>query len=129
MASSPLNKLLIIIVFIFLSSPAFLSSLTSSPTISSLQQLSPEIAPLLPSPGKALPSDDGAGTIPSSPSPPDPDPSDDSSYPDPLAFAPLASPPVSSPAPPSYPSVGMLLLSIIISSASLRLRALVAALL
>ncbi|AED92599.1 Classical arabinogalactan protein 25 [Arabidopsis thaliana] len=112
MAFSFLNKLLIIFIFIFIS----LSS--SSPTISLVQQLSPEIAPLLPSPGDALPSDDGSGTIPSSPSPPDPD-TNDGSYPDPLAFSPFASPPVSSPSPPpSLPSAGVLLISLIISSAS-----------
>ncbi|KAL1195630.1 Classical arabinogalactan protein 25 [Cardamine amara subsp. amara] len=124
MASSFLSKLLIIIIFfISLSSSSISSSLPSSPTISPFQQLSPEIAPLLPSPGDALPSDDGTGTIPSSPSPPDPD-TNDGSYPDPVAFAPFASPPVSSPAPPPShpPPAGVLLLSVIVSSASLRLR-------
>ncbi|KFK27520.1 hypothetical protein AALP_AA8G393900 [Arabis alpina] len=111
MVSSFLNKLLIIIIFFF----SLSSSLPSSPTISPFDQISPEIAPLLPSPGGAdLPS--GSGTIPSSPSPPDPDTSDDS-FPDPLAFAPFASPPVSSPAPPppTRPPVGVLLLSVIVS--------------
>lgn len=120
MASSFLNKLLIVIIFfISLSFPSLSSSLPSSPTISPFDQLSPEIAPLLPSPGAAdLPS--GAGTIPSSPSPPDPDTSDDS-FPDPLAFPPFTSPPVSSlaPPPPSRPPAGVLLLSVIVS---LRLR-------
>ncbi|CAG7910926.1 hypothetical protein BRARA_J01701 [Brassica rapa] len=118
--SSFLNKLLIIILFISLSSLSSLSSsLPSTPTISPpFQELSPEIAPLLPSPGDALPSGAGAGTIPSSPSPPDPDTSDGSSYPDP-AFAPFASPPVSSPAPPSHPLTGVVLLFLIVSSASL----------
>ncbi|KAG7555734.1 hypothetical protein ISN44_As11g018410 [Arabidopsis suecica] len=118
MAFSFLKTFLIIIfIFISLSFPC----LSSSPTISSFQQLSPEIAPLLPSPGDALPSDDGSGTIPSSPSPPDPD-TNDGSYPDPLAFAPFASPPFSSPSPPSHPPVGVLLLTVIFSSASLGLR-------
>ncbi|KAG7551142.1 hypothetical protein ISN45_Aa06g018430 [Arabidopsis thaliana x Arabidopsis arenosa] len=118
MAFSFLKTFLIFIfIFISLSFPC----LSSSPTISSFQQLSPEIAPLLPSPGDALPSDDGSGTIPSSPSPPDPD-TNDGSYPDPLAFAPFASPPVSSPSPPSHPPAGILLLTVIFSSTSLRLR-------
>ncbi|CAH8392021.1 unnamed protein product [Eruca vesicaria subsp. sativa] len=126
MASSLLNKPLIIILFISLSSLSSLSSsLPSTPTISPFQELSPEIAPLLPSPGDALPSGTGAGTIPSSPSPPDPDTSDASSYPDP-AFAPFASPPVSSPAPPSHPPAGVLLLLPLLSSALLRLRGVVA---
>ncbi|KAF8094566.1 hypothetical protein N665_0359s0010 [Sinapis alba] len=119
MDSSLINKLLIIILFISLSSLSSLSStLPSTPTISPFQELSPEIAPLLPSPRDALPSGNGAGTIPSSPSPPDPETSDGSSYPDP-AFAPFASPPVSSPAPPSHPPSGVLLLFLIVSSASL----------
>lgn len=113
-------KTFLIIIFISLLSPCLSSSLPSSPTISPFQQLSPEIAPLLPSPGDALPSGDGGGTIPSSPSPPDPD-TNDGSYPDPFAFAPFASPPPSSPAPPSQPPAVVLLLSIIVSSASLRL--------
>ncbi|XP_018443965.2 classical arabinogalactan protein 25 [Raphanus sativus] len=122
MASSFLNKLLIIILFTSLSSlSSHSSSLPSTPTISPFQELSPEIAPLLPSPGDALPSGAGADTIPSSPSPPDPDTSYGSSYPDP-AFAPFASPPVSSPAPPSYPPTGVVLLFLVVSSASLRLR-------
>ncbi|XP_010524766.1 PREDICTED: classical arabinogalactan protein 25-like [Tarenaya hassleriana] len=76
------------------------TAIPSSPTISPFEQLSPEIAPLLPSPGGAHPSADGSSavpTIPSSPSPPDPD--TDLADPDP-AFAPAASPPASSPAPP-----------------------------
>ncbi|ESQ41874.1 hypothetical protein EUTSA_v10015003mg [Eutrema salsugineum] len=128
MASSYLNKLLIINIFFFISlcSPSSLSSsLPSSQTISPFQQLSPEIAPLLPSPGDNLPSDDGAGTIPSSPSPPDPDTNGDSSHPDPLAFAPFASPPVSSTAPPSHFAAGVLLISVVVSSASLRLRGII----
>ncbi|CAH8271533.1 unnamed protein product [Arabidopsis lyrata] len=121
MAFSFLKTFLIIIfIFISLSFPC----LSSSPTISSFQELSPEIAPLLPSPGDALPSDDGSGTIPSSPSPPDPD-TNDGSYPDPLAFAPFASPPFSSPSPPSHPPVGVLLLTVIFSSASLGLRSVI----
>ncbi|XP_010420649.1 PREDICTED: classical arabinogalactan protein 25-like [Camelina sativa] len=116
MAFSFLKKLLIIFL-ISLSSPCLSSSLLSSPTISPFQQLSPDIAPLLPSPGDSLPSDDGGGTIPASPSPPDPD-TNDGSYPDPLAFAPFASPPVSSPAPPSsHPFSGVLILTVIFSSA------------
>ncbi|KAJ0243815.1 Classical arabinogalactan protein 25 [Hirschfeldia incana] len=127
MASSLTNKLLIIILFISLSSLSSLSSssLPSTPTISPFQELSPEIAPLLPSPGDALPSGAGPGTIPSSPSPPDPDTSDASSYPDP-AFAPFASPPVSSHAPPSHPPSRVLLLFLVVSSASLRLRGVIA---
>ncbi|KAG2300179.1 hypothetical protein Bca52824_036651 [Brassica carinata] len=127
MASSFLNKLLIIILFISLSSLSSLSSssLPSTPTISPFQELSPEIAPLLPSPGDALPSGAGAGTIPASPSPPDPDTSDGSSYPDP-AFAPFASPPVSSPAPPSHPPAGVVLLFLVVSSASLWLSGVIA---
>ncbi|EOA19299.1 hypothetical protein CARUB_v10002269mg [Capsella rubella] len=112
-------KTLLIIIFISLSSPCLSSNfLPSSPTISPFQQLSPEIAPLLPSPGDSLPSDDGGGTIPSSPSPPDPH-TDDGSFPDPLAFAPFASPPVSSPASQSsHPPLGVfLLLTVILSSA------------
>lgn len=121
MAFSFLKTFLIIIfIFISLSFPC----LSSSPTISSFQELSPEIAPLLPSPGDALPSDDGSGTIPSSPSPPDPD-TNDGSYPDPLAFAPFASPPFSSLSPPSHPPVGVLLLTVIFSSASLGLRSVI----
>ncbi|KAF9677949.1 hypothetical protein SADUNF_Sadunf08G0161100 [Salix dunnii] len=53
-------------------SPAFL---TNSPPIPPFQELSPDIAPLLPSPGDALPSPtiSSIPTIPSSPSPPNPD--------------------------------------------------------
>ncbi|XP_010454122.1 PREDICTED: classical arabinogalactan protein 25-like [Camelina sativa] len=118
MAFSFLKTLLIFFIFmISLSSPCLSSSLPSSPTISPFQQLSPDIAPLLPSPGDSLPSDDGGGTIPASPSPPDPD-TNDGYYPDPLAFSPLASPPVSSPAlPSSHPSAGVLLLTVVLSSA------------
>ncbi|KAJ1414265.1 classical arabinogalactan protein 26-like [Sesbania bispinosa] len=56
------------------SSPA---SLTEPPpsTLSPFQELSPDIAPLLPSPGGALPTPAGSDipTIPSNPSPPNPD--------------------------------------------------------
>ncbi|VVA16864.1 PREDICTED: classical arabinogalactan [Prunus dulcis] len=54
-------------------SPAFL--ITNLPP-SSLQELPPEIAPLLPSPGPvvpATPTDSSIPTIPSNPSPPNPD--------------------------------------------------------
>ncbi|KAL9401081.1 hypothetical protein Peur_004930 [Populus x canadensis] len=53
-------------------SPAFL---TKSPPIPPFQELSPDIAPLLPSPGGVLPSPtvSSVPTIPSTPSPPNPD--------------------------------------------------------
>ncbi|GMY27640.1 classical arabinogalactan protein 26-like [Fagus crenata] len=62
--------------------------LTSPPlSRSTLQELSPDIAPLLPSPGGAVPTPTGSSipTIPSSPSPPNPDdlgaPGPDSAFP------------------------------------------------
>ncbi|XP_011034236.1 PREDICTED: classical arabinogalactan protein 27 [Populus euphratica] len=52
-------------------SPAFL---TNFPPIPPFQELSPDIAPLLPSPGGVLPSPTSSvPTIPSTPSPPNPD--------------------------------------------------------
>ncbi|CAN8255900.1 unnamed protein product [Cochlearia groenlandica] len=112
--------LIIIIIFIIII-PSNYTFISSSPTISPYQELSPEIAPLLPSPGDSLPYGDGAGTIPSSPSPPDPH-TDSDGYPDPVAFAPFASPPVSSlspppppPPPPSLPLAGVLFLSFVVA--------------
>ncbi|KAJ4844680.1 hypothetical protein Tsubulata_018298 [Turnera subulata] len=48
---------------------------TNFPPLSPFQELSPEIAPLLPSPGGVLPSptESSIPTIPSNPSPPNPD--------------------------------------------------------
>lgn len=63
----------------------------SPSSISPFQNLSPEIAPLLPSPGGALPTPTGSDipTIPSNPSPPNPD---DVIAPGPFyAFAPYGS--------------------------------------
>ncbi|XP_056161648.1 classical arabinogalactan protein 26-like [Syzygium oleosum] len=54
------------------SSPA----LSSDPLVPPFQELSPDIAPLLPSPGGAAPASGGSSsmpTIPSTPSPPNPD--------------------------------------------------------
>ncbi|XVF66292.1 hypothetical protein PTKIN_Ptkin10aG0023500 [Pterospermum kingtungense] len=47
----------------------------SDPPLSPFQQLSPDIAPLFPSPGGVVPTSTGSSmpTIPSSPSPPNPD--------------------------------------------------------
>ncbi|CAK7332869.1 unnamed protein product [Dovyalis caffra] len=79
-------------------SPAFL---THSPPPSPFQELSPDIAPLLPSPGGVLPSptESSIPTIPSTPSPPNPDevvaPGPDS------ALSPLGALPASSAAPQS----------------------------
>nr|AFK49156.1 unknown [Lotus japonicus] len=70
------------------SSPASLSDPPPS-SLSPFQVLSPDISPLLPSPGGALPTPAGSDipTIPSNPSPPNPD---DITAPGPLsAFSPL----------------------------------------
>ncbi|KAG4384102.1 hypothetical protein AAZX31_13G196000 [Glycine max] len=78
------------------SSPATLTDPPPSPHLSSLspfQELSPDIAPLLPSPGGVLPTPAAGSdipTIPSNPSPPNPD---DIIAPGPLsAFSPFGSP-------------------------------------
>ncbi|TKY72023.1 hypothetical protein E2542_SST00757 [Spatholobus suberectus] len=80
------------------SSPA---TLTDPPptSLSPFQELSPDIAPLLPSPGGVLPTPAGSDipTIPSNPSPPNPD---DIIAPGPLsAFSPFGSMQASSNAP------------------------------
>ncbi|KAF7837155.1 classical arabinogalactan protein 26-like [Senna tora] len=75
MASFSVHHALIFMLSFLLSSPAALKD----PPLSSFQQLSPDIAPLLPSPGEVLPTD--IPTIPSSPSPPNPD--------DTVAFSPF----------------------------------------
>ncbi|KAL9290511.1 Classical arabinogalactan protein 27 [Arabidopsis thaliana] len=87
--------LLTLITFIFLSSLSLSSPTTntipSSQTISpSEEKISPEIAPLLPSPAVS-----STQTIPSSSTLPEPENDDVSADPDP-AFAPSASPPASS---------------------------------
>ncbi|XP_062150349.1 classical arabinogalactan protein 25 [Alnus glutinosa] len=74
------------------------SFLTNPPPLSPFQELSPDILPLLPSPGGAVPPTGfSMPTIPSSPSPPNPDelvaPGPDS------AFSPLGSLPASAAAP------------------------------
>ncbi|XP_059434590.1 classical arabinogalactan protein 25 [Corylus avellana] len=74
------------------------SFLTNPPPLSPFQELSPDIAPLLPSPGGVVPpTGSSIPTIPSSPSPPNPDelvaPGPDS------AFSPLGSLPASSASP------------------------------
>nr|XP_023875193.1 classical arabinogalactan protein 26-like [Quercus suber] len=53
--------------------PSFLTN--SPPSLSPFQEISPDIAPLLPSPGGEVPTSTGSSipTIPSSPSPPNPD--------------------------------------------------------
>jgi len=77
-------------------SPPFL---TNPPPLSPFQELSPDIAPLLPSPGGVLPSPtvSSVPTIPSTRSPPNPDevvaPGPDS------AFSPLGALPASSASP------------------------------
>ncbi|KAJ6319023.1 hypothetical protein OIU76_014378 [Salix suchowensis] len=73
--------------------------LANSPPIPPFQELSPDIAPLLPSPGGALPSPATSSipTIPSSPSPPNPDEAV-ASGPD-SAFSPLGALLASSAAP------------------------------
>ncbi|CAL9219839.1 unnamed protein product [Arabidopsis halleri] len=88
--------LLTLITFIFLSSLSLSSPTTntipSSPTISPFEeQISPEIAPLLPSPAVSS----STQTIPSSSTLPEPENDDVFADPDP-AFAPSASPPASS---------------------------------
>ncbi|XP_012568131.1 uncharacterized protein [Cicer arietinum] len=57
------------------SSPATLTDPSQSSSLSPFQDLSPDISPLLPSPGDALPTPAGSDipTIPSNPSPPNPD--------------------------------------------------------
>ncbi|RQO96199.1 hypothetical protein POPTR_010G031700v4 [Populus trichocarpa] len=77
-------------------SPPFL---TNPPPPSPLQELSPDIAPLLPSPGGVLPSPtvSSVPTIPSTPSPPNPD---EVVAPGPAsAFSPLGALPASSASP------------------------------
>ncbi|XP_022138732.1 classical arabinogalactan protein 25 [Momordica charantia] len=66
---------------------------TNSPQpISPFQELSPEIAPLLPSPGGNIPSATGSiPTIPSNPSPPNPD-EFEAPAPDPSALSPFGLP-------------------------------------
>ncbi|KAG4945822.1 hypothetical protein JHK87_041829 [Glycine soja] len=76
------------------SSPATLTDPPPSPSsLSPFQELSPDIAPLLPSPGGVLPTPAAGSdipTIPSNPSPPNPD---DIIAPGPLsAFSPFGSP-------------------------------------
>ncbi|KAJ9181976.1 hypothetical protein P3X46_006017 [Hevea brasiliensis] len=105
-----LSFILSLIIFPFLSSstplnsqdstiPTSPASLQNSPPLSPFQELSPDIAPLLPSPGGVLPSPTVSSlpTIPSTQSPPNPDeltaPGPDS------AFSPLVSFPASSAAP------------------------------
>ncbi|KAI6683942.1 hypothetical protein NL676_029855 [Syzygium grande] len=60
-----------------LGTPATPPALSSEPLVPPFQELSPDIAPLLPSPGGAAPASSGGSpsmpTIPSSPSPPNPD--------------------------------------------------------
>ncbi|KAG2727240.1 hypothetical protein I3843_01G145100 [Carya illinoinensis] len=77
--------------------PSFLAS--PLPPLSPFQELSPDIAPLLPSPGGVVPTSTGSSvpTIPSSPSPPNPDVLA-AAGPD-SAFSPLGSLPASSAAP------------------------------
>ncbi|ESW19850.1 hypothetical protein PHAVU_006G160600 [Phaseolus vulgaris] len=80
------------------SSPATLTDPPPS-SLSPFQELSPDIAPLLPSPGGLLPTPTGSDipTIPSNPSPPNPD---DEIAPGPLsAFSPFGSMQASSNAP------------------------------
>ncbi|XP_020221810.1 classical arabinogalactan protein 26 [Cajanus cajan] len=80
------------------SSPATLTDPPPS-SLSPFQELSPDIAPLLPSPGGVLPTPAGSDipTIPSNPSPPNPD---DMIAPGPLsAFSPFGSMQASSNAP------------------------------
>ncbi|RDX89197.1 hypothetical protein CR513_29105, partial [Mucuna pruriens] len=80
------------------SSPATLTDPPPS-SLSPFQELSPDIAPLLPSPGGVLPTPTGSDipTIPSNPSPPNPD---DIIAPGPLsAFSPFGSMQASSTAP------------------------------
>ncbi|KAJ6688991.1 hypothetical protein OIU85_005414 [Salix viminalis] len=74
-------------------------TITNSPPIPPFQELSPDIAPLLPSPGGELPSPATSSipTIPSSPSPPNPDEAV-ASGPD-SAFSPLGALLASSAAP------------------------------
>ncbi|XP_010486144.1 PREDICTED: classical arabinogalactan protein 27-like [Camelina sativa] len=111
--------MLTLIIFISLSSSSLsISSLTtntipSSPTISPFdQQISPEIAPLLPSPAVSSTTQ----TIPSSSTLPQPEYDDVLADPDP-AFAPSASPPLSSLATPSS-QAPQVLLSVVFAAAS-----------
>ncbi|EOA31716.1 hypothetical protein CARUB_v10014924mg [Capsella rubella] len=114
MASSSILLTLIITFMISLSSSlSMISSPTtntipSSPTTSPFEQhISPEIAPLFPSPAVSSTTQ----TIPSSSSLPQPENDDVLTDPDPAAFAPSASPPVSSQAP-------QVLLSVVFATAS-----------
>ncbi|ESQ49409.1 hypothetical protein EUTSA_v10022415mg [Eutrema salsugineum] len=116
-----------LMTFIFLSSSLSLSlpttnTIPSSPTISPFdeQQISPEIAPLLPSPAVS-----STQTIPSSNSSL-PDDGNDNVLADPdPAFAPSASPPASSLATPSSQAPGVLfsVVFVAVSCFSLRLLA------
>ncbi|KDP40031.1 hypothetical protein JCGZ_02029 [Jatropha curcas] len=110
-----LSLIISLIIFPFLSSSTRLNSLQASSTIptsltnSPFQELSPEIAPLLPSPGGVLPSPaiSSLPTIPSTPSPPNPD-----ALPAPgpgSALSPLASLPASSAAPHSLVNLAIAL--------------------
>ncbi|KAL1211836.1 Classical arabinogalactan protein 27 [Cardamine amara subsp. amara] len=99
---------LTLITLIYLFSPSLslptTNTIPSFPTISPFeQQISPEIAPLLPSPAVS-----STQTIPSSSTLPHPQNDDVFADPDP-AFAPSASPPASSPATPSSQTPGVLL--------------------
>ncbi|CAA7015970.1 unnamed protein product [Microthlaspi erraticum] len=97
------------------------NTIQSSPTISPFeQQISPEIAPLLPSPAVS-----STQTIPSSNSTlPDPENDEVLADPDP-AFAPSASPPVSSLATPSSRAPGALLSVVFAAVSCFSLRLLV----
>ncbi|GKU85563.1 hypothetical protein SLEP1_g220 [Rubroshorea leprosula] len=80
--------------------PIISASPSSNPLQSPFQELSPDIAPLLPTPGGAVPTTGSSiPTIPSSPSPPNPD--DFSILGPDSAFPPSASFPPSSTAPES----------------------------
>ncbi|XVF62673.1 hypothetical protein PTKIN_Ptkin09bG0027200 [Pterospermum kingtungense] len=80
----------------------------SDPPLSPFTELSPDIAPLLPSPGGAVPATGSSmPTIPSTPSPPNPD--DDLLAPGPgSAFPPFGSLPATSTSSPRRTSLGSL---------------------
>ncbi|KAG7026286.1 hypothetical protein SDJN02_12787, partial [Cucurbita argyrosperma subsp. argyrosperma] len=96
----------------FLATPLLaLPFLTSTTTSSPFQELSPEIAPLLPSTGDQIPSATGSiPTIPSNPSPPNPD-EFEAPAPDPSALSPFGLPAsFAAPKPPLPCSSNALLL-------------------